>query len=89
MSAYQRCLIIHNRQTRYNEHPAKAYSLMAESILEVVFSNKRHKRRFEQKPGLPSSTDESDGYAVAENYCVNVPDSGAPKENVVQNHLST
>ena len=70
------CLIIHNRQTRYNG-PARAYSLMAESILEVVFSAyKRHKPTFEQKPGLPSSTatDESDGYAVAENYCVNVQD---------------
>ena len=81
MSACQRyvslCLIIHNRQTRYNGHPAKVYSLMAESILEVVFSAyKRHKRTFEQKPGLPSSTatDESDGYAVEENYCVNIQD---------------
>ena len=64
------CLIIHNRQTRYKGHPAKVYSLMAESILEVVFSAyKRHKQTFEQKPGLPSSTatDESDGYAVEEN----------------------
>ena len=71
------CLIIHNRQTRYKGHPAKVYSLMAESILEVVFSAyKRHKQTFEQKPGLPSSTatDESDGYAVEENYCVNIQD---------------
>ena len=71
------CLIIHNRQTRYKGHPAKVYSLMAESILEVVFSAyKRHKQTFEQKPGLPSSTatDESDRYAVEENYCVNIQD---------------
>ena len=71
------CLIIHNRQTWYNGRPAKAYSLMAESIFKVVFSaHKRHKWMFEQKPGLPSSTvtDESDGYAVAENYCVNIQD---------------
>ena len=71
------CLIIHNRQTWYNGRPAKAYSLMAESIFKVVFSAyKRHKRMFEQKPGLPSSTvtDESDGYAVAEFYCVNIQD---------------
>ena len=31
------CLIIQNRQTRYNG-PARAYSLMAKSISEVVFS---------------------------------------------------
>lgn len=44
------CLIIQNRLTRYNGHPAKAYSLMAESTSEVVSSvYKSHKHLFEQK----------------------------------------
>ena len=43
-------LIIQNQLTRYNGQPAKAYSLMAESISEVVFSvYKSHKHLFEQK----------------------------------------
>ena len=43
-------LIIQNRLTRYNGDPAKAYSSMAESISEVVFSvYKSHKQFFEQK----------------------------------------
>ena len=50
------CLIIQNRFTRYNG-PAKAYSLMAESISEVVFSvYKSHKHLFEKK-GLPEDVE--------------------------------
>ena len=69
-------LIIHNRNTRYNGIPARAFSLMANSIVEVVFSvYKSHKQLFDQR-GLLSSTDESDDFnllnAVAENYRVEI-----------------
>ena len=61
-------LIIQNRQTRYNGHPAKAYSLMDESISEVVLSAyKSHKELFQPPVRLSAG-------GVAHCYCVDVQD---------------
>ena len=62
------CLIIQNRQTRYNGHPAKAYSLMAESISETVVSMYERQRQLFQPPVRLSAG------GVAEYYCVNIED---------------
>ena len=66
-------LVIHNRQTRYDEQPTKACSLIAESISKVVSSAyKSHREElFEQKQneGPPLSLDD-----VPKKYCVSVQD---------------
>ena len=66
-------LVIHNRQTLYKKQPSQAYSLIAESISDVVFSAYESHRRelFEQKQneGPPLSRD-----GVAKKYCVGVQD---------------
>ena len=62
------CLIIQNRLTRYNGHPAKAYSLMAESISEAVVSIYERQRQLFQRPGRLSAG------GVAECYCVDIED---------------